>query len=188
MGNRVDVSSNRKCAQLERLADRRAAPHERIEHDPVSNPSAFVEQAHHVCSTRSERAEYDGPEGRAEAMRPPLVDVVQGAIDLLAPTFDLADIAKSLKRERLVLDGAAAVRQHNGTDRLLRVGAQCWGEMSIASGHVRPFELLPQHLRLGSVYPCTHSVRYRSAIRVVKNWPLDRAAIIPWYRNSGTSK
>jgi hypothetical protein len=76
MGNWVDVSPNRVCAQLKRLAYRRAAAHERIEHDSVLDPSALVKQAHHVCSTRSERADYDRPESRAEAMRPPLMDVV----------------------------------------------------------------------------------------------------------------
>ena len=71
-------------------------------------------------------------------MRPPLVDVVQGAVNLLAPALDLADIAEGFERERLLLDGATAVGQYHGTDRLLGLGEQCWCEMSIASGHYVP--------------------------------------------------
>ena len=138
MSNRVDVSPNRLCAQLERLAHCRAAPHERIEHDHALDPSALVEQAHHVCSTRGECADYDGPESRAEAMRPPFVDVIQGTIDFFAPAFDLADIAKGFERERLVLEGAATMCQGQRTGGPLRLAEQCWCEMSIASDHCVP--------------------------------------------------
>lgn len=48
---------------------------------------------------RREGRDEDGAEHRAESLRPPLVDVIDRAVDLLAPAFKLSDVAQVFERK-----------------------------------------------------------------------------------------
>ena len=85
--DRIDVAANRVGTELERFAQGGAAAHERIEHHSVFQPGVSVEGVEHVGSRRRERTKNDGSKNRSQAMCPPLVDVVDRTVDLLAPAF-----------------------------------------------------------------------------------------------------
>ncbi len=83
-GHRVDVSTQRGASELVRLAYRRATAHERIENRNPGKIMGRVECLFQVLPRRQQTTQNYPAKNRSQPLRPPLVDVINGPVDLLA--------------------------------------------------------------------------------------------------------
>ena len=108
VGHGIDVATDRPRTQLEGFADGRTAAHERIEYDHVLQAHRAVERVHDIRAGRRQRTQQNRTESRPEPLRPPLVNVIRRAIDLLSPTLGFGDVADRFERKTLVFKRARA--------------------------------------------------------------------------------
>lgn len=136
MSNRINVSADCASPKFQRFADGCTAPHEGVEDDRIGNAGRLIEQTHHVRPTRSKSAQHNRAECRPQPVGPPLVNVVERPVYLLAPALDLANVAQALKGKRLVLDRPSARPWRDQRAVLLRISEESRRDLSISAGHV----------------------------------------------------
>ena len=107
-----------------RLANRRPAPHERVENRQASKVMLPVERFDKVFAVRQRRAEQDASEDRTQAFRPPFVDVVNGPMDFLAPTLHLRELRNELKWKRVRFDEPTCARMSVGLKVIIHLPPQ----------------------------------------------------------------
>ena len=102
VSDRIDVAADGGAAELLRFPDGSSAPHEWIEYYYSGQAQRLVEQIHDRAASGRGSGDYRGAKHGPQALRPPLVDVVDGPIYLLPPALDFRDLAYSFKRKILL--------------------------------------------------------------------------------------
>ena len=100
----IDVAAERGHAKLVRLADRRARAHKWVEDGNGAKGVGKVERRGQIRLRRKHGAEQESAENGAKPLRPPLVNVVDGAMDLLPPALSLGQSGEELEGEDIRLD------------------------------------------------------------------------------------
>src|SRR4051812_34789089 len=103
MRNGINVAAYDARPEFQRLPKSGPASHEGVKDNSVVETCLPVESLSSVCAFGSQRTDHNRSKRTAEAMCPPLVDVVQRPVDLFSPAFDLAKIAEVLKRKPVIL-------------------------------------------------------------------------------------
>ena len=93
MRDGVDNPPDGPRAQFYRFGKRGSAAHKRIEHRSLGDANGLIEQIEDIRAGRRECGNRHGTEHRAQALRPPFMDMGARAVDFLAPAFLLGDIA-----------------------------------------------------------------------------------------------
>ncbi len=108
--HRVYVSPQSGAAELVRLAYRRATAHEGIENRNAGKIMGLVENLFEVPPWRQQTPQDYPAKNRAQPLRPPFVNVIDGPVDLLSPTLSLRQRREKLEREVVGLDRSGKSR------------------------------------------------------------------------------
>ena len=112
-GDRVDVSTQRRTSQLMCLAYRSPTSHERVEHADVGEILLPVELLLQARILWQDAPKEDATKDRAKSLGPPLVNVIDRAIDLLTPALALGESRHKVESGLVGLDQPALARFEN---------------------------------------------------------------------------
>jgi hypothetical protein len=120
IGDGVYISTNSAKAKFQRFTDSGSAAHERVENCPAACLTGLIEELEHVGAGRARSADEDSAEYGAEPLSPPLVNVVDRAVDLLPPALGFSDLADVFEREVGGLYGRGHLGQRLGAALKIR--------------------------------------------------------------------
>src|SRR6058998_201453 len=108
MRNRVDITTDSASAELECFTNCSSASHEGIEDHRTSQSRRLIKHLQHIRSLRGEGSEHNSAEDRTKPLGPPFVNVINRTVDLLAPAFQLGNIAQVFEGEARIFYGPCA--------------------------------------------------------------------------------
>ncbi len=145
----IDIVANSPHTQLRCLSDGRSAPHEWIKDDGIRDAQQFIEK---IAAFRREDADDHCTEHRAEPVGPPLVDIIQRAVDFLAPALDFCNLAKGFEGEIFIFDRSRTTRNRKRDTRQAGASERKLRLIDIDHLHARDARCLVRYMHCSLIF------------------------------------
>ena len=103
MSDRIDVTSYGTCTEFKRFTNGRATPHKRIQDYSARQSRWLIKHIEDIRALWCTRGKHDGTKYRTKPLGPPLVYVVDGAVNFLLPTSQFCNVDSAPRRETVYL-------------------------------------------------------------------------------------